>query len=87
MSSSNPNVDVTINKLDLGALLMQLLIFAPRIAPLAHIHIYVNNISAQEWANRGSVITVSSVGSILKDIAFASRRQHIHASIRHVPGE
>ena len=33
MSSFNPNGDVTINYLDIGALLMQLLLFPPRMAP------------------------------------------------------
>ena len=43
MSSSNPTIDVTVNEIELGALLMQLLIFAPRMVSLAHIHTYVNN--------------------------------------------
>ena len=61
VSSSNPTGYVTINDLDLGALLMQLLIFPPRMAPLAHIHTYINYTAAQEWANRSSFSTASSV--------------------------
>ena len=38
VSSSNPKEDVTINDLDLGALLMQLLLSTPKMAPLEHIH-------------------------------------------------
>ena len=47
MSFSNPTGDVKINDLELGELLMQLLIFALRMAPLAHINTYVNNTEAQ----------------------------------------
>ena len=65
VSSSNPTGDVTINDLELGALLMQILIFAPRIAPLAHIHTYVNNTEAKGLSNRGSISTDSSVGPTL----------------------
>ena len=54
-ASSNPTRDVTINELELGALLMQILIFAPRTAPLEHIHKYVDNMSAHVWENRSSV--------------------------------
>ena len=66
VSSSNPKGDVTINDLELGSLLMQILIFAPRMAPLAHIHTYVDNMAAQGWANRGSVSIASSVGPMLQ---------------------
>ena len=87
MSSSKPTVDVTINYIELGALLMQILIFAPRIAPLEHIHTYVNNTAAQGWANRGSVSTASSVGTIMWELSLVDRRQHIHTSVGRVPGE
>ena len=65
VSSSNPTGDVTIKNLDLGALLMHLLIFALRMAPLAHIHAYVDNMMAHRWANRGSVSPASSVRTTL----------------------
>ena len=87
MYSSNPAGDVTINDLKIGALIMQLLIFAPRMAPLAHIHTYVNNTVALGWANRGSVSTAYSVGPILRELCLAARRQHIHASVGCVMGE
>ena len=85
MSSSNPTGDVTINNLYLGELLMQILIFATRMAPLAHIHKYVNNTTAQGWANRCSVSTASSVGTILWELSLVDRRKHIYASIGRVP--
>ena len=44
---------------------MQLLLFPPRMASLAHIHTYDDNKAAQGWANRGSVRTASAVGPIL----------------------
>ena len=84
VSSSNSTGDVTIKNLDLGALLMQLLLFAPR---MAQIRTYVNNTAEQGWANWVSVSTASSVGPILYELALATRGQHIHASIWHVPGE
>ena len=87
VSSYNPTVYVTINDLELGELLMQLLIFSPRMAPLAHIHTYINNTAAQGWDNRGSVSIASSVGTILWELSLVDRRQHIHASVVRVPGE
>ena len=87
MSSSKPTRDVTINNLELGAILMQLLIFAPRMVPLAHIHTYANNTAAQGSANRGSFSTSSYVGPILWEISLVCRRQHIHTSVGRVPGE
>ena len=87
MSSFNPNRDVTINDLEIGALLTQLLLFAPRISPLAQIHMYVNNTASQGWANKGSVSTATSIGPILQELSLAARRQHIHASVGRIPGE
>ena len=87
VSSSNPTVYVTINDLEIGALLMQILIFAPRMSPLAHIHMYVNNTATQVWSNRGSVSTASSVGKILWDLSLEDRQKYIHASIVRVPVE
>ena len=68
-------------------LLMQLLIFVPRMVPLAHLYTYVNNTESQVWAKRGSVRTASSIGSILWELSLVDRRQHIHASVGRVPGE
>ena len=66
---------------------MQILLFAPSMAPLLHIHVYVDKTAAQVWANRGSVITASSVGPIPQELYLVDRRQHIHASVGRVPGE
>ena len=66
---------------------MQLLISSPRMAPLAHIHAYVNNMEAQRWANRGSVSTTSSIRTTLWELYLAARRKHIYAFIGRVPGE
>ena len=66
---------------------MQLLLFAPRMEPLLHIHNYFINTAVQGWANRGSVIMASSVGPILQEIALTARRQHIQSSAGNVPGE
>ena len=64
VSSSNPTG--TVNDLELRLMLMHILLFAPRMAPLAHIHIYVDKTAAQGWENRVSVITASPVGPILR---------------------
>ena len=87
VSSSNPTGDVTIKNPDLGALLMQILIYSPRMAPLAHIHAHINNTAAQRWANRGSASTTSSIRTTLWELYLAARRKHIYASIGRVPGE
>ena len=87
VSSYNPKGDVPINYLELGALLVQILIFTPRMAPLAHIHTYVDNTAAQGWDNLGSVNTASAVGPILQEIALAVRCQKIHAYVGCITGE
>ena len=84
---SNCTGDVTINYLELKALLMQLLFFAPRMNPLAHIQKYINNTAAHGWSNRGSVRKVSSVGPILQELSLSDRRKHIHTSVGRVPRE
>ena len=66
---------------------MNLLIFSPRMAPLDHIHTYINNMASQRWANRVSVITASSIGPILWEMSFVDRRQQTHTSVGRVPGE
>ena len=66
---------------------MQLLIFAPRMDPLVHIHMYIGNTASQGWSNMGSVSIDSSVGPIMQELSLSDRRQHIHASVGHVPGE
>ena len=66
---------------------MQILLFAPRMAPLAHIHMYIDNTAAYGWANRDSVGTASSVKPILREPSLAAMRHHIHASIGRILGE
>ena len=44
---TNPKGDVTINDLDIAALLTQVQIFAPKMDTLAHIQTAVDNTSAQ----------------------------------------
>ena len=61
--------------------------FSPRMAPLAHIHTYVDNTVAQGWDNLGSVNTASAVGPILQEIALAVRCQKIHAYVGCITGE
>ena len=77
MSSSNPTIDVTINNLEIGELPMQLPIFALRMAPLLHIHTYVDNKAVQGWTNRGSVSIASSVGLILRGLALVVLIEHL----------
>ena len=52
-----------------------------------HIHTYIDKTAAQGWTNRGSVITASSVGPILREISLAARQLQIHASVRRMPRE
>ena len=75
---------MTINYLRLEALLMKILLFAPRMTPLSHIHTYIHNMTAQEWSNRESVSTASSVKTILLELTLAARRQHIYASVKSI---
>ena len=56
-------------------------------APVAYIHMYFDNTTAQGWANMGSISTASSVGPILRELYLAARRQCIHPSVGRVPGE
>ena len=66
---------------------MKLLLFAPRMAPLAHIHTYVDNKASQVWANRGSSKTDLYVGLILRKLSLAESRKHIYTFVGRVPGE
>ena len=87
MSYSSPAGDVKIKNLEKGVLLMQLLIFVLKMAPLVHIHTYIYNTAEQGWSNRGSVKIASSIGPVMWEIYLAARRQHIHASIGNALGE
>ena len=55
VSLTNLQEKITTKGLELGALLMQLLLFAPWMAKLAHIRTYVKKTVAQGWAKKGSV--------------------------------
>ena len=57
------------------------MLFTPRMAILEHIHTCVDNMAAQGWANRGIIITASSVGPILQEISLAERLKHIQISV------
>ena len=70
ISDTKPKGDMTINDLELSALLAQIQIFAPKMHPLVHIRTAVDNMEAQGWANRGSVSLATAFGPILWDIAF-----------------
>ena len=65
VSYSIPKGDMKTNNLEIGALLMQLLIFILRMAPLVHIHTYIYNTAEQGWSNRGSVRTSSYIGPVM----------------------
>ena len=43
----NPGVDVTINNLELIALISQLQLFTPIVPPLTHVCTYVDNTTSQ----------------------------------------
>ena len=48
-------MDFTINYLDLSNYVTYLHIFAPRMAPLEHILMQMDNIDAESWDRRGIV--------------------------------
>ena len=73
VSSSKPKGGVTVNELEIGVLLMQILLFSPRMDPLAHIHTYANNTAAHGWANMGIVSTSSSVGPNATGTSFSGK--------------
>ena len=57
------------------------------MAPLAHIHTYVDNMAAQGYSEKSIVNIALSVGAILCELALVTRHQNIHASIGIIPGE
>ena len=74
---TNPNGRVTINDLDIAALLTQVQIFAPNMDTLAHIQTAVDNTEAQGRDNHGSVRLAMAVGSILRDLALMTSMHNI----------
>ena len=69
VSDTNPKGDVTINDLELTALIAQVHLFDPKMPLLDHIHTVVNNRKVQGWDNRGSVESATEVGPIQQDLA------------------
>ena len=52
---ANPNGDITVNDLKLCSFLSHLGLFAPRMDPLSHICMQVDNTSVEGLSRRGSV--------------------------------
>ena len=75
------------NNLELAALLEQLQLLAPHVAPLSHIRTVVDNTAEQGWANRGSVKYLSVVGIIFQEIALLNHQWYLYTSIGRVQGE
>ena len=75
------------NNLELAALLAQLQLLAPHVAPLSHIRTVVDNTAEQGWANRGSVKSLSVVGRIFQEIALLTHQWHLYTSIGRVRGK
>ena len=71
---NNRHCNITINELDLGALLIHILPFTPWVVLLAHIHTYIDNTVSQVWLNKVRVSTTLIVGPILRNLAMAERR-------------
>ena len=63
----NPQGFLTINDLELAAYFSHLHIFAPCMEPLEHISIEVDNTDADIWDRRGSVITATVIGPLLRE--------------------
>ena len=74
-------------KLELPILVVYLHPFAKQIPPLEYIHIEVENIVSQGWDNQVSMITVSVVGHLLREIDLIKWRHGVHAYIGHIKGE
>ena len=86
VSDTNPKGDVTINDLELSALLVQVHIFSPKIHTLSHIYTAVDNTVAQGWTKYGSVSSATVIGPILRDIALMTRTHNIYSSARSITG-
>ena len=65
ISDLTPQGDITINDLELLALLDQIHIFMTRIQPLEHILTTVDNISVQSWPNMGSIRSATALIPVL----------------------
>ena len=87
LSEFPPHGDITINDLELAALLSHIHLLSPHVVPLSHICTVAYNTAAQFWDNRGRVKTLSSVGPILQEIALLACQWHLYTSIERVRGE
>ena len=65
LTDANPTGFLTINDLELAAYIAHLHLFAPRMAPLEHISIGVDNTATERWACRGSVSTATTISPLL----------------------
>ena len=81
VSNTNPKGEVTINDMDLAALLEQVYIFAQNIHTLAHIRTAVDKTAVQGCYKRGSVSSPTAVGPILWDLSFLTRTHQIYSSV------
>ena len=84
VTDTNPTGDVTINDLEITALLAQVLLFSPKMNTLAHIRKAVDKMAAQGWANRGSVSSATAVGPILPALALLTRTHKIYSSVQRI---
>ena len=86
VSDTNLKGDVTINNLEILALLTQIHLFAPKMQHLAHIHTTVDNADGKGWYNRGSNSLAMAVGPILWDLNLLTRGIQIYASVGRIKG-
>ena len=54
--------------------------------PLSYICTFMDGMSTQGWANKGSIVSATSVVTILQDLALLMRTKHIYASIGRIKG-
>ena len=85
-TNENSQGFLTINDLDLAAYIAHLHLFAPHMAPLEHISTGVDNTTAESWDRRGSVSIATAIGPLLREAAWITRQEKIHASINRIPG-
>ena len=81
---TNPKGDVTINDLDLPALLTQVQLFPPNMYTLAHTRTAVDNTEVQVWYNRGSVSSAIVVSPIIRYLALLKRTHKIYSSVHRI---
>ena len=68
----------------IAALLTQVHLFAPKMHTLDHIHKKVDNMAAQVWSNRGSIIFEMAVGTTLQDLALLTLTHKICSSVQRI---